>query len=475
MMTETMQQERILVVDDDEGLLQLLKMRLTAMGFAVTTCLSGDKAIAEARRNVYDLAITDLRLGDQDGLSVMEQLLLIHPSLPVLILTAHGTIPNAVEAIRNGAYGYLTKPFDDQELKVYIEKALAQRRMSREIERLKLLVKELYGMENIVARSPKMRFLLQQVAQVADTESTVCLSGETGVGKEVVARVIHCNSRRAQGPFIPVNCAAIPDTLFESELFGHVRGAFTGAVGSKRGLFQCASGGTLFLDEIGDLPPALQVKLLRVIQEREVLEVGGEAPIKVDVRIIAATNRDLAEAVRAGTFREDLYYRIQVVPLTVPPLRERRDDIPVLAQQFLKESAKRMNKDIRGFTPEAMQKMMLYPWPGNVRELENTTEKAVVLTRQDMITADLIPSAPEGPDGRLKPLTEAKEEFERAYLKELLQQTGGNISRAALIAGRYRADFYKLLKKYGLHPSEHRRDRQPEFDEPDEDNGNGTG
>jgi len=448
-----MEQERILVVDDDQGLLHLLKMRLAAMGFDVTACTSGEEALAEARRQVFDLAVTDLRLGGLDGLAVTEELLLIHPTLPVLILTAHGSIPNAVEAIQKGAFGYLTKPFDDKELRGYIEKALAQQRMTREIQRLKLLVKELYGLENVVARSPKMQVLFQQIAQVADTDATICLFGETGTGKEVLARVIHCNSRKARGPFIALNCAAIPETLFESELFGHVKGAFTGASNSKRGLIQCATGGTLFLDEIGEMPLPMQVKLLRAIQEREVKEVGADYSTKVDVRIIAASNKDLGEAVRLGTFRNDLYYRIQVVPLTIPPLRERRDDIPLLAQHFLKQSNRRMNKDIRGFTPSAMQKLMLYPWPGNVRELENTVEKAVVMTRQDMITPELIPSIRPSAEGQIKPLTEAKEEFEKRYLKEVLQLTGGNISRAAQFAGRYRADFYKMLKKYGLHPA----------------------
>ncbi len=453
-MKDTMDHERILVVDDDQGLLHLLKMRLTAMGFAVSTCVSGEEAIATARREVFDLAITDLHLPGLDGLAVMEELLLTHPNLPILILTAHGSIPNAVEAMQKGAYGYLTKPFDDKELTVYIERALGQQRMSREIQRLKLLVKELYGLENVVARSPKMQLLLQQVAQVADTDATICLSGETGTGKEVIARVIHCNSRRARGPFLAVNCGAIPETLFESELFGHVKGAFTGAHGSKRGLFQSANSGTLFLDEISEIPLALQVKLLRVLQEREVQEVGSEHPTRVDVRIITATNKDLEQAVRTGAFREDLYYRIQVVPLKVPPLRERRDDIPLLAQHFLKQSAQRMKKDIRGLLPDTMQKLMLYPWPGNVRELENMIEKAVIMSMQDMITADLIPVLTQSDEGPLKPLTEAKEEFERGYLKEILQLTGGNISRAAQIAGRYRADFYKLLRKYGLHPGD---------------------
>lgn len=460
-----MDQEHLLVVDDDEGLLQLLKMRLTAMGFCVTPCTTGAEAIEAAKKNLFDLAITDLRLRGEDGLDLTEELLRIQPGLPVIILTAHGSIPNAVEAMQRGAFGYLTKPFDDKDLKASIEKALAQQRMSREIQRLKSLVKELYGMENVVARSPAMQRLFQQIAQVADSDATILLFGETGTGKEVMARVIHANSRRSKGPFVALNCAAIPETLFESELFGHVKGAFTSAHGSKRGLFQMANGGTLFLDEIAEMPLAMQAKLLRAVQEREVREVGAETATKVDVRIIAATNKDLGEAVKNGRFRNDLYYRISVVPLFIPPLRERRDDIPLLAQHFLQLSAKRANKDIKGFTPAALHRLMVNPWLGNVRELENVIEKAVIMSRQDMITPDLLPSVTVSPEAPLKPLTEAREEFERTYLKNLLQLTGGNISRAAQFAGRYRADFYKMLKKYGLHPSMTKGRADAEFDE----------
>ncbi|ULA63175.1 MAG: hypothetical protein LZF86_100173 [Nitrospira sp.] len=448
-----MDKEHILVVDDDEGLLHLLKMRLSAGGFVVTACTTGHEAVAEAKKKMFDLAITDLRLHGEDGLDVTEELLRIHPQLPVIILTAHGSIPNAVEAMQRGAFGYLTKPFDDKELKATIEKALVQQRMSKEIQRLKSLVKELYGLENVVARSPAMQRLFQQIAQVADSDATILLFGETGTGKEVMARVAHTNSRRSKGPFVALNCAAIPETLFESELFGHVRGAFTSAHGAKKGLFQSANGGTIFLDEIGEMPLSMQVKLLRAVQEREVREVGSDLSTKIDVRIIAATNKDLGEAVKNGSFRNDLYYRISVVPLFIPPLRDRRDDIPLLAQHFLKISNQRANKDVRGFTPTGLHRLMVNPWPGNVRELENAIEKAVVMTRQDMITPDLLPSVGVSPDTPLKPLTEAKEEFERTYLKNVLQLTGGNISRAAQFAGRYRADFYKMLRKYGLHPS----------------------
>lgn len=448
-----MEQERILVVDDDEGLLHLLKMRLSAMGFSVTPCTNSRDALMAARQETFDIVITDLRLRADDGLVLTEELLHIQPGLPVIILTAHGSIPNAVEAMQRGAFGYLTKPFDDKELKATIDKALIQLRMTREIQRLKSLVKELYGLENVIARSPVMQRLFQQVAQIADSDATILLTGETGTGKEVLARVLHANSRRSKGPFVALNCAAISEALFESELFGHVRGAFTSAASAKRGLFQSANGGTLFLDEIAEMSLPMQVKLLRAVQEREVREVGADYTTKVDVRIITATNRDLTDCVKAGTFRHDLYYRVSVVPLAVPPLRERKDDIPLLAQHFLKHSAKRSNKDVRGFTPAAMHRLMAYTWPGNVRELENVVEKAVVMTRQDMVAPDLLPIVGLSSDIGLKPLTEAKEEFERSYLRNVLQMTGGNISRAAQFAGRYRADFYKMLKKYGLHPS----------------------
>lgn len=447
-------QERILVVDDDPGLLQLLKMRLIAMGFAVTPCTSGQEAISEAQQSVFDLAIIDLRLAAEDGLAVMDELLLIHPHLPVLILTGHGSIPNAVEAMQKGAYAYLTKPVDTEEFRIQIEKALMQQRMSREIQRLQLLVKELYGMDKVIARSAKMQILLQQVALVAQTNSTVCLYGETGTGKEVIARVIHANSRRAKGPFVAVNCAAIPEALFESQLFGHVRGAFTGAIASKQGFFQAAHGGTLFLDEVGEMSLPMQAKLLRAIQEREVWAVGAECPTKVDVRIIAATNKDLGQAVQVGSFREDLFYRIQVVPLTVPPLRERRDDIPVLAHHFLQQSVRLTNKEIHGFLPDAMQKLMLYSWPGNIRELENVIEAAVVMSRDNMITAEVLPSLQRSEKSELKPLNEARVAFERAYLKEALETAQGDLSRACEIAGYEKAEFCALLKRYGLQPDQ---------------------
>ena len=463
-----MADERILVVDDDPSLLTLLQMRLKSLGYAVTPCETGKAALNRAHEEPYDFAILDLRLPDLDGLGLMEELHLLDSNLPILILTAHGCIPNAVEAMQKGAYGYLTKPFDDKELSASIDKALTQKRMTQEIHRLQMLVNELYGMDKVVARSSEMQALLQQVSRVAGTDTTVCISGETGTGKEVIARVIHCNSSRSEKAFVAVNCAAIPEALFESELFGHLKGSFTGAHQNKRGLFHTADKGTLFLDEIGEMPLALQGKLLRAIQQREILPIGAQVPTKVDVRILAATNQDLEQAVREGRFREDLYYRVHVVPLWIPPLRERRQDIPSLTQFFLKQSTSRLNKPIRGFTPDAMQAMVTYSWPGNVRELENVIERAVVMSAQDMITLELLPLNPGKTQGTIQPLTEAKESWEREYLKDLLRATEGNISRASQIAGRYRADFYKLLKKYGLHPSDNQGERIPSDRSPNE-------
>jgi len=464
-----MSDERILVVDDDPSLLTLLKMRLHSMGFAVTACGTGEDALNRAKEDPYDFAILDLRLPDVDGLDLMEELHQHQTQLPVLILTAHGCIPNAVQAMKKGANGYLTKPFDDKELQESIDKALTTKRMGQEIHRLQLLVNELYGLDNVVARSPKMQAVLRQVACVAKTDTTICISGETGTGKEIIARVIHCNSPRAAKPFMAVNCAAIPETLFESELFGHMKGSFTGAYQNKRGLIHNADKGTLFLDEIGEMPPSLQGKLLRVIQNREILPVGGQVPIKIDVRILVATNKDLAQEVREGRFREDLYYRIHVVPLHLAPLRERREDIPFLAQVFLKRHAEHHHKVVKGFSPEAMQRLLTYAWPGNVRELENTIERAVVMSLQEIITLEFLPLSPQetNQSGNLQPLTEAKEAFERGYLKDLLRVTQGNISRASQIAGRYRADFYKLLKKYGLHPSDKPTEIPPRISRPE--------
>ena len=447
-----MSSEKIFVVDDDSNLLELIKMRLESAGYEVVTALKEDEAIAIAKEEAIALSIVDLKLAQRDGISLMEELHSINPDMPVIILTAHGSIESAVEAMKKGAFNYLTKPFNPQELLLQIERASENRRLTHEIKRLEGLLRERYDFANIVARSEKMQGVLAEVSRIAKTESTVYIHGESGTGKELIAKVLHLASERKDKPFVAINCAAIPETLLESELFGYEKGAFTGAIRNSKGLFVQAHEGTIFLDEIGDMPLLIQAKLLRVLQERQFYPVGSEKPVKVDVRVIVATNKDLEAEVKNGSFREDLFYRIHVIPIKLPPLRERKEDIPVLAEHFLEKFNKKMKKDVKGLTPSAMQKLMLYDWPGNVRELENTIEYAVAMTQQDVISEDIILPAKDVSLEPLKPLKEAKEDFERRYLVRLLESTGGNVSKAAELAGKYRADFYNLLKKYNLKP-----------------------
>jgi len=450
-----MPKEKIIVVDDDRGLLTLMKARLEAAGYEVTLTGGGKEALAVAQEEAFNAAIVDLKMEGMDGIALLERLLKIQPNLPVIILTAYGTIAGAVEATKKGAYDFLTKPFDAKDLLYRLQKAMEVRRLKVEVDRLRTLVRDRYHFDNIVASSEKMQQVLSQVAQIASTDSTVCLYGESGTGKELIAKAVHMGSLRSEGPFVAINCGAIPEGLLESELFGHVKGAFTGANVSKKGLLEQADGGTLFMDEIAELSPALQVKLLRVFQEYEFYPVGGVKPIKLDVRVVAATNQDLWKAISEGKFREDLYYRFHVIPIYLPPLRDRAEDIPLLAHHFLRKFCREMGKRISGFSPEAMQRMMLHRWPGNVRELANAVERAVALATNGDLTPDHLLLGREGFRGsrhKLMPMNEAKEEFERAYLFQILTATRGNVSRAASVAGRYRAEFYKLLRKYDLDP-----------------------
>jgi two-component system response regulator GlrR len=448
--------EKILAVDDDPGLLTLMKARLEAAKYRVTLASGGEEALASASENIFSAAILDFKMEDMDGISLMERLLRIQPYLPVIILTAYGTIERAVEATKKGAYDFLTKPFEAKDLLYRLEKALEVGQLKVEVDRLRHMVKQKYHFENIIASSPKMQHILSQVAQIAATDSTVCLYGESGTGKELMAKAIHLSSPRSKGPYVAINCGAIPEGLLESELFGHLKGAFTGAEGTKKGLLQMADGGTLFMDEIGELSPTLQVKLLRVFQDREFYAVGGVRPIKLDIRLIAATNRDLWKAIQEGKFREDLYYRIHVIPIFLPPLRERIEDVPLLASHFLQHFSREMNKSIQAFSPEVMQRLMLHTWPGNVRELANVIERAVALAAHTVITPDyLFLGGGEAPrQTNLMALDDAREEHDRAYLTQVLMETGGNVSRAAAVAGRYRAEFYKLMRKYGINPAD---------------------
>jgi two-component system response regulator GlrR len=450
----------ILVVDDDPNLLELLRIRLESGNYQVTTALKEEEALKAAQEQVFDLSIVDLKLAQGDGITLMQALHLINPQMPVIILTAHGSIESAVEAMRKGAYSYLTKPFEAQDLFFQMERALENRRLSSEVNRLKNLLKEKYDFDNIVAKSGKMQRVLEMVARIAQTDSTVYIHGESGTGKELIAKAIHLASARKNKAFIALNCAALPETLLESELFGHEKGAFTGAIRSTKGLFTQAHEGSLFLDEIGDMSLSLQAKLLRVLQERQFYPVGSERSVEVDVRVVVATQKDLEEAVKQGGFREDLFYRIHVIPIPLPTLRERKEDIPPLVEHFLKKYNQQMKKEIEGLTPAAMQRLMLHDWPGNVRELENTIEYAVAMAQQNWIKEDLILQtrtlqAPEP----LKPLKESKDAFEKTYLTNLLQISEGNVSRAAKLAGKYRADFYDLLKKHGLKTEKFKKTR----------------
>jgi two-component system response regulator GlrR len=445
---------RILVVDDDNSLLELMRMRLESANYEVTATMKEEEAIEAAKGQVFDLSIVDLRLAQKDGISLMEELHLIVPDMPVIILTAHGSIETAVEAIKKGAYSYLTKPFEPQEMLLHIERALENSRQAFEIKRLKGLLKEKYDFPNIIAQSEGMQHILEVVSRVAKTDSTVFINGESGTGKELIAKVIHVASSRKDNAFVAINLAAIPETLLESELFGYEKGAFTGAVRSAKGFFSQAHEGTIFLDEIGDMPLSTQGKLLRVLQERQFYPIGKEKPIDVDVRLIVATNKNLEDQVKKGLFREDLFYRIHVIPIFLPPLRERKEDIPLLIEHFLKKFRLQMKKEVKRLTPQAMQKLMLYDWPGNVRELENTIEYAVAMTQEDVINEDFILQR-KGVTSLepLRTLKEARDAFEKTYLIMLLEACKGNVSQAARLAGKYRPDFYDLLKKHGLDQS----------------------
>jgi two-component system, NtrC family, response regulator GlrR len=470
--TSSMSKGKILVVDDNPNLLELIKMRLESADYNVTATGEEEQALGVLKDRVFDLCIVDLMLANGDGLTLMEQIRAIRPDVPTIILTAHGTIESAVEAMRRGAYSYLTKPFEPSDLLLQIERALENRNLNSEIKRLKEILHERFDFANIIAHSGKMRAVLDVVSRIATLDSTVYIHGESGTGKELIAKAIHLASDRKDKPFVALNCAALPESLLESELFGHEKGAFTGAVKTTRGLFTQAHGGTMFLDEIGDMPMATQSKLLRVLQERQFHPVGSEAPVAVDVRVIVATNKDLAEQVKKGLFRDDLFYRIHVIPIHLPALREHKEDIVPLVEHFLKKYREQMKKDVKGLIPEALRKLMLHDWPGNVRELENTIEYAVAMTRQELVTADYIlqgrinladsPSdgshlkSGDEPAG-LKSLKDARDSFERDYLVKVLSMTEGNVSHAAKLAGKYRADFYDLLKKHDLKVDEFKK------------------
>ncbi|HCX00366.1 MAG TPA: two-component system response regulator GlrR [Pantoea sp.] len=438
------QSARLLLVDDDPSLLKLLGMRLTSEGYQVTTAASGPEALRLLQKDQIDLVISDLRMDEMDGLALFGEIQKHNPSLPVIILTAHGSIPDAVSATQQGVFSFLTKPVDRDALYKAIDDALAQRAPASD-DRWR---------EAIVTRSPTMLRLLEQAHMVAQSDVSVLINGQSGSGKEVLAQAIHAASPRADKPFIAINCGALPEQLLESELFGHARGAFTGAVSAREGLFQAAEGGTLFLDEIGDMPPSLQVKLLRVLQERKIRPLGSNHDININVRIISATHRDLPKAMEKKEFREDLFYRLNVVNLKLPALHERTEDIPLLASHLLRQAADRHKPFVRSFSVDAMKRLMTASWPGNVRQLVNVIEQCVALTSSPVISDALVEQALSGENSVLPTFVEARNQFELNYLRKLLQMTKGNVTNAARLAGRNRTEFYKLLSRHELDASD---------------------
>ena len=441
---------RVLLVDDDHGLLRLLSLRLSTAGYEVSAVESGEQALAQLPLFQPHLIITDLQMGGMDGLTLFDQVHRRNPSLPVMILTAHGTIPDAVEATSRGVYSYLTKPFNSKTLLEHVARAL-KITGDTPADNDELTSE---WREEIITRSPLMESLLTQARLVADSDASVLIRGQSGTGKELLARAIHRASPRSAHPFLGLNCSAIPESLFESELFGHTKGSFTGATRDHKGMFRAAEGGTLFLDEIGDMPPGFQVKLLRALQERTIRPVGSTEALPIDVRIISATHQDLEQAQQDHEFREDLYYRLNVVTLELPLLAERREDIPLLANHFLNTFPDAAKKGVTGFSTEAMEAMLSATWPGNIRQLYNVVEQSVALSTTSLIPASLVQRALRSEPVKMPAFAEARSQFEREYLTQLLQITHGNVTKAARIAQRNRTEFYKLLSKHHLEPSQ---------------------
>ncbi|OGB99312.1 MAG: Fis family transcriptional regulator [candidate division NC10 bacterium RIFCSPLOWO2_12_FULL_66_18] len=450
-----MKRVKILVIDDDESLRRVLEYNLAQEGYAVLTASSGEQGLHLLKKEGADLVVTDVRMAGMDGLQVLEEVRKVDLNIQVIILTAFGTIEMAVEAMKAGAFHYISKPFNRDELKLTIKKALQLKALERENVALRQELQTRLGLDNIIAESPPMKQILEMLERVAPTETTVLILGESGTGKELIARAIHGSSPRAQGSFVAVNCAAIPENLLESELFGHVKGAFTGAIRDRVGKFEAADGGTIFLDEIGEMRPDLQVKILRCLEERSLERVGDNTLIRVDVRVLAATNKDLTKAIQAGEFREDLYYRLNVVPLSISPLRERREDIRPLAQHFLKRLGAQPRLTI---APDAFQALETYDWPGNVRELENALERAMIFHRGDAISLADLPEtirAPRAKEAAPLPLSLPEaglslEEVEKELILRALQKHDWNQSRAARYLGITRHTLLYRMEKHSI-------------------------
>jgi len=454
--------ERILVVDDEENMVHFLTKLLRAEGFEVEGTGTGEAALDRLRDAPFELVLTDLKLPDTDGIEILKAARELHPETVVVLITAHGTIESAIEAMRAGAYDYVTKPFRASEILQVVNKALERVRLRREVVQLRQAVEQRFGLAGLVGKSAKMQEVYTQIEKFAAARGVVLIQGESGTGKELVAKALHFNSPRKAGPFVVIDCGAIPEALQESELFGHEKGAFTGAIATKKGLFEEAHGGTLFLDEVAELAPGLQAKLLRALQDGEIRRVGGTKTLRVDARVIAATNRDLAAEVRDGAFREDLFFRLNVFPLFLPPLRERREDIPLFVDHFLDRIAQDGGGPLKRLSPEALRAMLAYPWPGNVRELEHALERAALLSEGETITArDLPPeilapgdeltvSLPGSTEGFKETMARVIRDVEVRLIRRALAQSGSNRTEAARILGISRRALLYKLKEYNL-------------------------
>jgi DNA-binding NtrC family response regulator len=459
---------RVLVVDDEAGMRKSLAIMLRREGYPVTEASGGAEALDQLGREVFDLVVADLNMGDVSGLEVLRHVREANPDVEVILMTAYGTIEAAVEAMKLGAFDFVTKPFQSEEILLRVRNAIDKRQLRREVHRLRAEAQNASGLDRVVGVSDPIRRLLASVPRVGQTDSTVLVTGESGTGKELIARAIHATSRRAHGPFVSVSCAALPEQLLENELFGHVKGAFTGALAARKGLLEEAQGGTFFLDEVGEAPLAIQTKLLRVLEERSIRRLGDNRSLTVDIRVVAATNRDLDVAVREKAFREDLLYRLNVIRLHLPPLRERSDDIPLLARHFLAAHCRQLGRELEGFSPATLASLCAYPFPGNVRELSNVIEQAVALAAGPIIelhdlpervrypqpvpTRVVTPPAAAAPAPSATPLDDAVESVEQEQIREALRVTGWNISQAATRLGVSRNTLRYRIEKYGLRP-----------------------
>jgi DNA-binding NtrC family response regulator len=461
---------RILVIDDELIVCESCQRILEEEGLEVEIALSGAEAFAKMKENPFDIVITDLKMPGMDGMEVLRTIRKEYPDTFVIMITGFSTVETAVEAMKLGAFDYIPKPFTPDEVSIVVKKAIEQKNLLLENIYLRQELSEKYGFHNIVGKSRRMQEIYRIIAKVAPTDSTVLINGQSGTGKELIARAIHFNSPRRDKQFVTVDCAVLSENLLESELFGHIRGSFTGAVTTKPGLFEVANGGTVFLDEIGNISLSIQAKLLRVLQEREFTPVGGTKAKKVDIRLIAATNKDLEKMIKEEAFREDLYYRLNIVPIHLPPLKERQDDIPILSVHFLKKYSDEMGKTIKGFTPEAMERLIKHPWPGNVRELENVIQRTVVMIDEEMVRVEhlILPGQQERePTESSVPMTseelkeikkqlreKAVEDVEKAFIVNALDRNEWNVTRAAEEVGMLRPNFQALMRKYGLRARE---------------------